>query len=71
MEKAKTIQHGKDEENAYCRTCNFRLLGRKDGTLENAKRHNKLTNHTVDVYYETWREITNNWQSPSTKTKLK
>ena len=50
------IQHGRDYESYYCRNCDFSDSGIK-GALKQAKRHAKETGHTVDVYYETWREI--------------
>ena len=61
--KPKTIQHGKESESYYCRTCNYcRGINIKSGALARAKYHNSKTGHTVDVYYETWREITNNYK---------
>ena len=61
MQEPKTIQHGKTEESCHCRECNFNNFG-KSGCLAKAKYHNAKTRHTVDIYYETWREITNRWR---------
>lgn len=60
-DKAKTIQHGKDSESYHCRQCNFDGYGTPN-SLQKAKRHNKQTKHTVDVYYESWREVTNRYK---------
>lgn len=61
IQEAKTIQHGKESESYHCRKCNFSGTG-LSGCLAKAKEHNIKTGHTVDVYYESWREITNNWR---------
>ncbi len=58
MKEAKIIKHGVESKSAYCRQCKWR-----GQTTAQAKRHNKATNHTVDVYYENWKEVTNNWRS--------
>ncbi len=58
--QTKTIQHGKESESYHCRQCNFSGT-EENGCLARAKRHNARTGHTIDVYYESWREITNNW----------
>jgi len=57
----KVIQHGKESESYYCRQCNFSGEG-KSGGLDKAKRHCLATNHTVDVYYQSWREVTKKWR---------
>jgi hypothetical protein len=57
MIKPRVIQHGKEDESYYCRECSFSGVG-TSGSLNKAKVHSKKTGHTIDVYYETWREIT-------------
>jgi len=62
IKRAKTIQHGRDDEEYHCRQCNFSDTGISNA-LQKARNHNKKTGHTVDVYYETWREVTNKWHN--------
>lgn len=54
----RVISHPRDkkEEYCYCRHCRFIDSGKN--MLAYAKRHASQTGHTVDVYYETWREVT-------------
>lgn len=54
----RVIQHAKqpDSEECYCRICGFDESG--TNILAKAKRHAQKTGHTIDVYYESWREIT-------------
>ena len=56
--KMRVIQHTRDkeEETCHCRNCNFSDCGKN--MLRLAKNHASKTGHTVDVYYETWREVT-------------
>jgi hypothetical protein len=49
-------QRDKDAENCHCRVCSFSDCGK--GMLRKAKLHASKTGHTIDVYYETWREVT-------------
>lgn len=54
--RQRTVQHGRSDSNFHCRNC-----GENDFTgdcLAKAKRHAVKTGHTVDVYYETHREVT-------------
>ncbi len=60
MKETKTINHGRDSENYHCRECKFSDVDVK-GTLAKARRHTDKTGHTVDVYYESWRETTKRW----------
>ncbi len=57
----KTIQHGIDDKNAHCRSCGF--SEDTGDVLKKAKKHSRETKHTVDIYYETWREVTYNWRT--------
>lgn len=54
----RVLTHPRDKEAEYChcRGCGFSGCGRN--MLAKAKRHASQTGHTVDVYYETWREVT-------------
>ena len=56
--KMRVIQHERerDNESCHCRNCNFSDFGKN--MLALAKKHSSQTGHTVDVYYETWREVT-------------
>jgi len=58
------INHGRDDENCYCRICEFSSGGKN--ILAYAKKHAQKTGHTVDVYYETHREITY-YKNPTNK----
>jgi len=49
----RTVKHGVEEENGYCRHC------KKDFTdAKKAYNHARLTGHTVDLYREHWVEYT-------------
>lgn len=52
----RVIKHGIDDETCHCRICNFSDCGKN--MLIKAKRHAQQTGHTIDVYCETWKEIT-------------
>lgn len=54
--RMRIIQHGRSDETCYCRICDFNEYAGK--VLQKAKRHAEKTGHTIDVYYESWREIT-------------
>jgi len=56
--KMRVIQHQRDknEEDCHCRNCSFSDSGKN--MLALAKKHSRQTGHTIDVYYETWREVT-------------
>jgi len=54
--KLSVIHHGKEDESYHCRNCNFSDCGIKNA-LKKAKIHSNKTGHTVDVYYESWREL--------------
>ena len=62
--ETKTIKHGREQENYHCRICDFSDTGIKNA-LAKARKHTDTTGHTVDVYYEIWRETTKNWRSKS------
>ena len=55
--KMNVIKHerDKDAESCSCRICHFSDVGKN--MLAKSKRHAQRTGHTVDVYYETWREV--------------
>lgn len=52
------IQHGVTDGSWHCRQCRFSGVAVCGSALQKAKTHSNNTGHTVDVYYETWREIT-------------
>lgn len=59
--KLRSISHGCEEMNAYCRQCDFSIHGgKKDLSLVaiKARNHAKSTLHTVDVYRENHTELT-------------
>jgi len=58
LNKMRVIKHKREKENesCHCRVCDFSDFG--SGMLDKAKDHAKKTGHTIDVYYETWREVT-------------
>ena len=64
----RVIQRGKEDESYHCRKCGFTGFS-SSGSLAKAKRHSMKTGHTVDVYYESRREVTyyrngkNEWRS--------
>lgn len=60
----RTIRHGEEEVNAYCRKCNeSKHYGDVKGW---AKDHSRKTTHTVDVYQENHTEYTCHFKSPLT-----
>mgnify|MGYP001561029795 CR=1 len=66
MNTPRTIQHGKDGEDYHCRKCSFSGYG-MSGCLQKAVNHSKKTGHTIDIYYESWREVTC-YKKPTTKS---
>lgn len=55
----RVIQHGKVSEDYHCRNCNFSDSFEKENkAMRIAKAHSQKTGHTVDVYYESHREVT-------------
>jgi hypothetical protein len=57
----KTIKHGIDDINCYCRQCDWSCFD-KNGPSK-AKYHCQKTKHTVDIYRENRTELTFNWRS--------
>ncbi len=58
MDKPRVIQGvGRESESCHCRGCSF-SISTITGVLVKAKAHSSKTGHTVDVYYETHRQVT-------------
>ena len=56
MNKPRTVKHGIEEVNAYCRKCDFSCHGLN--IMGKVRYHSEKNQHTVDVYTETWKEVT-------------
>lgn len=53
----RTVKHGLEEVNSYCRMCNYGEQGKQE-VVRKARYHAQTTLHTVDIYRENWTEIT-------------
>lgn len=56
QEAFRTVDHGKEDSNAYCRNCDWCAHG--EDIRAKARYHAKSTLHTVDHYQQTWTEYT-------------
>ncbi len=58
MKTPRVINHGTQEESYHCRECKSSGFANTATALVKAKHHSTQTGHTVDVYKETWQEVT-------------